>query len=310
MNVFITGAGLVGAHTAALLAERGHLVTLYDAAPNANYVHSVLGTREVRLEKGDVSSLPTLLEQIQGVEVVVHTAGLIGPEAQRRPYVGFVVNVAGTVNVAEAVRLAGARRLVYASTHGVYDFGASAGPMTESSPTETRAVYGASKLSAEHMLQAYSGAYKLDVIVLRFSNIFGRGLYAAGSRGGEAFNELITKAVKGETARVLSPLAGRGEWLYAKDAARALGAAVEREEIGGFTLANVGSGHLIDPEDVIAAIRKELPNAQFTPDGPPSRERQQPFDLSTAAHVLGWEPAYTLESAIADYIAEVRAHAR
>ncbi len=309
MNIFVTGAGLVGAHTAALLAERGHTVTLCDAAPDESYIRSVV-RGEVRLEKGDVTNLPALIELTEGSDVVVHTAGLIGPVAQQRPYTGFTVNVVGTINVAEAARLAAATRVVYASTHGVYDFGASAGgPMTESSPIDARGVYAASKLSAEHVLQAYSGAYELDVIVLRFCNLFGRGRYAAGSRGGEAFNEMIVRAVRGETARILPPLAGRGEWLYGKDAARAVAAAAGRDERSGFTVVNVGTGRLTGPDDLMAAIRRVIPDARFTPAGQPGRERLQPFDLTTAKRVLGWEPAYTLESAVADYIADARRHA-
>lgn len=275
-------------------------------------MRSVLGAdAPLRLEKGDVGDLPALVELLRGCEVVVHTAGLIGPLAQRLPYAGFRVNVAGTVAVAEAARLAGVRRLVYASTHGVYDFAASGGvPMTERSPTAARSVYAATKLAAEHLLQAYAGAYGLDVIALRFCNLFGRGHYVAGSSGGEAFNELVQKAVAGETARILPPLLGRSEWLYAKDAAGALAAAVALTDDGGFTVVNVGSGRLTGPEDVVAAIRAVIPGARFEPEGRPGRERLQPFDLATARRVLGWEPSYTLGAAVADYVAEVRGAVR
>ena len=310
MNVFVTGAGLVGAHAAAALAERGHAVTLCDVAPNELFVGSVVRERmdRVRIERGDVTDLSALAPRLAGHEAVVHTAGLIGSRAQERPFVGFIVNVVGTVNVAEAARLAGATRLVYASTHGVYDFAASAErPMTEASPTDARAVYPATKLAAEHLLQAYSDAYGLTVIALRFANLFGRGTYVAGSRGGAAFDELVTKAVRREVARILSPVAGRGEWLYAKDAARAIVAAVERSGLTGFAIVNVGTGRLSGPEDIVAAIRAVIPGAEFVAGGEPSRERTQPFDLARAKSVLGWAPAFTLESGIADYLAEVRA---
>ncbi len=308
MKVFITGAGLLGAHAAEVLVAKGRTVTLYDAAPDEGYVRSVVRSGDVRVETGDVTNLATLVDSVRDSDIVVHTAGLIGPLAQRAPHTGFTVNVVGTLNVAEAARLAGATRLVYASTHGVYDFDASADrPMTEAASTHARAVYAASKLSSEHVLQAYSAAYALDVIVLRFCNLFGRGLYAAGSRGGETFNALVASAVSGETARIASPLAGRGEWLYAKDAARAVAAAVAGERTRGFTVVNVGSGRLTGPDDLIAAVRREIPNARFERAGEPGRERRQPFDLRTAKEVLGWEPAYSLESAVADYVADVRA---
>ena len=306
MNVLVTGAGLLGAHSAAALMERGHTVTLLDAAPDEGYVRSVAGT-DMRLLTGDVTELRALVELTRGTDAVVHTAGRIGPVAQADPHRAFTVNVMGTANVAEAARLAGARHVVFASTHGVYDWDASGETlMTESWPTTARGVYPASKLAAEHVLQAYADAGGLEVLALRFSNLFGRGHYIAGSRGGEAFNELITLAVRGETARVRAQVSGRGEWLYAKDAARAVVAAVERSGIERFTVVNVGSGRLVGPEEIIAAIRAVIPDARFGDPEPPGRERRRSFDLATARRVLGWEPAYTLERAIADYISEVR----
>lgn len=306
MRALITGAGLVGAHTAAAL-RADHDVVLCDAVPDAGYVRSVAG-EGVGLERCDVTDRAALDRLMPEVDVVIHTAGLIGPEAQRRPLDAFTVNVVGTLQVAEAARLAGASRVIYASTHGVYDFGAEPDqPMTERSPTEARSVYAASKLAAEHVLQAYADAYGMSITALRFCNLFGRGRYVAGSRGGQAFNELVISVGRGDPGRILSPLAGRSEWLYAKDAGHAVAAAVAADAPAGFRVVNIGSGLLTGPDDLTAAIRRVLPAARFVPAGAPGRERLQPFDLSLAKRVLGWEPAYTLDVAVADYIAEILA---
>ena len=309
MNVLITGAGLVGANAAAVLAARGDTVTLVDVAPDEAYVRSVVGAPAVRIERCDVTDLRALATRAQGAEVVMHTAGLIGSRAQRDPHAAVGVNVGGTANAAEAAHRAGAGRLVYASTHGVYDLDAAGGGATvnETAPTAARSVYAATKLSAEHVLEAASGAYPLDVVVLRFCHLFGRGHYAAGSSGGEAFDALVRRSVAGETGRITTPLAGRSEWLYGKDAGGALARAAVCAAPARFTIVNVGSGRLTGPDDVVAAIRAVVPGARTGAASAPRQERGRPFDLGTAARVLGWAPAYTLESAVADYVAEVRA---
>ncbi len=307
IDVLITGAGLVGANAARALLERGHGVILLDAAPDDEYVRGIAGAG-CELRRGDVTELAALLESTRAAGAIVHTAGLIGPLAQQDPYRAFNVNVVGTLNVAEAAHRAGATRLVYASTHGVYDFAAGDGaPMTESWPTDASSVYSATKLAAEHVLRAYADAHALEVVVLRFCNLFGRGHYRAGSRGGEAFHELITSAVEGRLAPIPSQLAGRSEWLYGKDAARAIAAAVEREMPRGYTVVNVGSGRLTTAADLVSAVRAVVPDSRFGDAESPGRERRAPFDLGTARRVLGWEPAFTLESAVADYVHELRA---
>jgi UDP-glucose 4-epimerase len=245
-------------------------------------------------------------------ECVVHTAGLIGGAAQRQPWRAVRVNVLATVHLAEAARLAGTRRLVYTSTHGVYDFTKRPHePMTEESPVSDETVYAACKLSAEHLLRALSRAYALDTIVLRLTNVFGRGLYVGGSTGGEHMNELVRGPALGAVGRILPAVKGKGEWLYIKDAAYALRLACERQEKGGYLVVNIGTGMLSTEQDLVAAVREAIPSARFeeiTPAGPVHRapERLQPYDLTRARETLGYEPRYDLRSAIRDYVREVR----
>jgi UDP-glucose 4-epimerase len=241
----------------------------------------------------------------------VHTAGLIGGVAQRRPWDAVRTNVFGTTYVLEAARLAGATRIVYTTTHGVYDFDRCRDtPITEQSPTTSATVYGACKLSAENLLHAYSRAYDLDVIALRFTNIYGRGLYVGGSTGGEHFNALVEPVASGAPGRILPAVKGRGEWLYVKDAAQALTLAVERGQRDGYLLACIGTGVLSTHEDVMAAVRAVAPEARFeeVDTGPVHRapERPQPYDLSHARQTLGYEPRWDLRAGVADYLDEVR----
>jgi len=55
MSTLITGAGLIGCQTAALLAARGEPVVLLDLAPQNAHIASVLPLEQVTIEAGDVS---------------------------------------------------------------------------------------------------------------------------------------------------------------------------------------------------------------------------------------------------------------
>ena len=65
MAILITGAGLVGTHTAQRLLARGAQPVLYDLAPAADYVRSILGDAAVPVVRAR-SHLPVLVDPSHG----------------------------------------------------------------------------------------------------------------------------------------------------------------------------------------------------------------------------------------------------
>ena len=53
MKVLITGAGLIGCHSARELAQRGHNVTLLDINPNQSYIDAIASKRRVSVLRGE-----------------------------------------------------------------------------------------------------------------------------------------------------------------------------------------------------------------------------------------------------------------
>jgi nucleoside-diphosphate-sugar epimerase len=64
MRVLITGAGLIGTHTAKELIERGDEVTFFDFAPRTDYIRRVTG-RDVAVLRGDIRDLAGLIDAFQ-----------------------------------------------------------------------------------------------------------------------------------------------------------------------------------------------------------------------------------------------------
>ncbi|MFM8624949.1 MAG: hypothetical protein ACKOCZ_10640, partial [Betaproteobacteria bacterium] len=65
MSTLITGAGLLGCQTAALLAARCEKVVLLDKAPQAQHIASVLPLEAVRIETGDISDRRALIATLE-----------------------------------------------------------------------------------------------------------------------------------------------------------------------------------------------------------------------------------------------------
>lgn len=316
MKILITGAGLIGAHAAATLSDIGHDVILFDVSPRTNYLEKVTRGNSIDIRTGDmvdIGKLPEFHDDQKAVKIdmIVHTAGVIGGNARKDPYAAMRTNLWGTVELCEAARKSGVQRIVYAGTHGVYELDkVREAPFLENAPVSAHSVYGATKLSSEHVLRAFGGAFGIQVVILRFPNVYGYGEFVGGSSGGIAFQKLVGAALDGVSIPIPQNLNGRGEWLYAKDAALAIRQAVEHQVSKSFLVANVGSGSLCDEKDIVRCVKKYISGAEFVESieegDPRSTERFVPFDLSTARDELGYSPSFSLEDGVRDYINELK----
>lgn len=305
MRVLITGAGMVGCHTASVLRQRGDDVRIVDVRPNPAYVARVAGP-DVPADRVDVRDLPDLVAAVQRTraEAVIHTAALIGGVAGESPWRGYTVNVTGTANVAQAAALGGARRLVHASTHGVYDRrrAPTDAPIPEDAPTGGRPrMYPATKVAVEALLPALTTASGLELVMLRFASAYGYGHFAGGSGIGIAISELIDAAARGVEATVPARLAEPDDLVYVKDVAEGVARAVHATDLN-HEIYNIGSGVCSAPADLVAALQAVAPG--FTAHVPDqsrgTASLAQPLDLTRARQDLGYEPAFGLVEGLRD----------
>ncbi len=310
MNLFITGAGLIGTHVAAEMVRRGHRVMLFEVAPSEEFAHAVAGDG-VSLVRGDIRDMPALLDAMRSheAELVFHSAAQIGAVAQDRPYDGLTIAICGTIAVAEAARLGGVRRIVFASTTGVYDYSRNpTGFVAEDFPLGADIFYSASKVSNEVLLRSYARHYGLEYCATRFAHVYGLGRYVGGSKGGEAVHAAVAGALAGGEVAIGRRLADLQEYVYVKDVAQGVSNALERPlQSNAF---NIGTGVVEGPEDLAAALGALSPSTrfQFQAPGPydPPPVHETPFDLSRSRRELGYEPQYTLTEGIADFAREIQ----
>jgi len=220
MRVLITGAGLIGTHTAKELADRGDEVMFFDFAPRPDYIRRVTG-RDLTVIRGDIRDLAALVDAFQQVrpECVIHLAASVGEANIDNVYAGFQVNLVATINVAEAARLTGVRRLVHASTQALYVGEDPNELLGEDSPIDCRErVYNASKLGCEHVLRTYAAKHKLELALLRFAGVF--GYYSVAGGPGVAVQQAVWDAMAGKavTLNVYESV----DFIYAKDLANGI----------------------------------------------------------------------------------------
>jgi nucleoside-diphosphate-sugar epimerase len=219
MKVLVTGAsGFLGGHVAELLSERGdHVRALVRKTSNRKHLDTL---SNVELFEGTVQESDRVNEAVDGVEAIVHCAGLIKARSADE---FFAVNVGGTSNLIEAARARSLRRFVFVSS--LEACGPSAdGKSVPSDQENPVTMYGRSKLAAEKVV--LSAKDRVPVVILRPGAIYGpRDMEIL-----EAF-----KSIK----RGLLPLVAEGKamgmWIYATDCAEACLRAIDADVPSGRT---------------------------------------------------------------------------
>jgi UDP-glucose-4-epimerase GalE len=170
LTVLITGgAGYIGSHAACALRRAGYEVVLYDNL-STGFERLALG---FELVKGDIADEAKLRPLLARVDAVMHFAAhaYVG-ESVENPRKYFRNNAVAALGLLNSSLDAGIRRFVFSSTCAVYGAPKTI-PIDEQTPREPVNPYGASKLFFESALEAYSRAYGLRSISLRYFNAAG-----------------------------------------------------------------------------------------------------------------------------------------
>jgi nucleoside-diphosphate-sugar epimerase len=309
MNILITGAGLIGAHTARQAVDAGHKVAIFDLSPNRDYIARVVGKDKADAVAANMLDLPALLTALEkfNVDTLVHTAGLIGGRVQENSYTGATNNILGTINILEAARLRKLRRVVYVSTFGVYERGKIAdSAVRESHPIGGHNLYATTKVCSEHLVHAYASMYGLDTVIIRPGGVFGRGFYVGGSTVGMVMRDLALAMIKGDSITLDAKTYGPNEYVYGKDVGLALYLACKAENPKQ-RIYNAGTGVVTNHEQLAQVVREVAPKIEVKTTGAVSadKSRSLPMDISVSKAELGYAPKFSLAEALRNYMDEL-----
>ena len=311
-TVLVTGAGgFIGSHLTETLVAAGAKVrafTHYNSRNDFGHLHAlpaeVFG--ELDLIAGDVCDAGCVRRAVDGSDVVLHLAALIGiPYSYHAPRSYADANFGGTLNVLEACRECGVDRLVHTSTSEVYGT-AQFTPMTEDHPLNAQSPYAATKLGADQLVHTYHTSFDLPTVILRPFNTYG----PRQSRRA-VIPTVVSQAVAGEQVSLGNTDAVR-DFLYVADNARgylaaatAPGAVGETVQIG--TGRGVTVGQMVDMVGEIVGRDLRVTTADERKRPPKSEVEALIASPAKAKELMGWEPTVSLEAGLAKVVEWVRA---
>jgi UDP-N-acetylglucosamine/UDP-N-acetylgalactosamine 4-epimerase len=172
------GAGFIGSNIVSYLLKYGAgKVVVLDNLSNGsiNNLKAFKGDPDFEFIEGDITDIKTCLTASHGIDYVLHQAALGSvPRSVKDPLATNHANVTGFLNMLEASRHNKIKRFVYASSSSVYGDSAQL-PKSEDTIGNPLSPYAASKRVNEIYAAVFSQTYNMQILGLRYFNIFGPG---------------------------------------------------------------------------------------------------------------------------------------
>ena len=186
-KVLITGgAGFIGSNLVESMLEAGNYVVCLDnfATGKRENLKGFLKNSNFKLIEGDIRNYSDCEKAAQGIDFIFHQAALGSvPRSIKDPVSSTDVNIGGFVKMLFAAKEAKVKRFIYAASSSTYGDHPDL-PKVEDKIGRPLSPYGITKYVDELFASNFAATYNIEVIGLRYFNVFGRrqdpqGAYAA-----------------------------------------------------------------------------------------------------------------------------------
>ena len=305
------GCGFIGSNLARHLVEKGWKVDVVDDMSNGHLeLLEGLSMRVVPLDL--LQEFETSGYQRHSSTVVVMQGDFAHPEIERKiksksydiifhqaavPRVAYSVenpsettdvNIAKTISLFDMSRN-NVERIVFASSSSVYG-GADVLPTQESYPKDPKSPYAWQKSAIEDAARLFGSLYNLDIVCLRYFNVFGPGQY-----GDSPYSTAVSAWCN--AIRNNLPLRSDGDGSQSRDMcyidnivfANVLAAESKMKFMGKFY--NVACGDRTENREILAYLQDKYPSIVIN-NAPwrPGDVMHTQADISSIQEDLGYEP--------------------
>jgi nucleoside-diphosphate-sugar epimerase len=292
----IGGAGYLGSVLCDRLLREGYKVKVLDNFSCGDEGLKALYSHEYfTLIEGDMRDISAVVKTLEGVDAVIHLAGIVGDAAcAADPRQTLEINYLATKVIIEACKYAQINRLIFASTCSVY--GQSLDPeskLTEKSPSSPVSLYAQSKAKCEESIMSAVDE-NFSPTILRMGTLFG---YSPNMRFDLFVNTQTAKALVGDVITIY----GGDQWrpfLHLEDAVEAylLCLKAPLEVVAGEIFNVVSTNQQII--DVGHIVKRLYPEAELSVNTEAADIRDYHVSCDKIFFMLGYTPRKTIEDGV------------
>jgi len=304
------GAGFIGSNITEELIKRGEKVRILDNFSTGKRENIVKFKDDIELIEGDLRDLEIVKRAMDGVDFVLHQGALPSVERSiKEPLTTNKVNILGTLNVLIAASEVKVKRVVYASSSSVYGDTPTrltvararhgqALPKKEGMKTNPQSPYAVTKLIGEEYCRIYYSIYGLEIVCLRYFNVFGPR-QDPSSQYAAVIPKFITLMLRGKSP----PIYGDGEqsrdFTFIDNVVEANLKACKAKRASGRVF-NIACGKSVTINELVQRLNKIL-QTRIKPTYQSPRKgdvRYSLADISQAEKILHYSPEIGFDAGI------------
>ncbi len=306
MRVLITGgAGFIGSNIAFALQERYPQAKIYVLDNfSSGHFKNLIGFRG-EVITGDIRDreLWEYLRKSFAFDVIFHEAAITDTTVEDQKLM-METNTDSFRDLLDSA-LEWNAKVIYASSAGVY--GNTEPPMREDEGLEPENIYGFSKLMMDRIAMDYMERFpELRIVGFRYFNVYGPRESYKGKSASMIY-QLAVKMMHGQRPRIFKWGEQKRDFVYIEDVVKANLLALDKDVSGIF---NIATGRARSFNEIIEILNRELGTNLETEYFDCPYDFYQEFtqaDISRARKELGYEPEYSLEEGIREYLKYIKA---
>ena len=307
------GAGFIGSNLVEyLLAHGAGRVRVFDNFSNGfrKNLRAFAGNPAFELLEGDIRDQDACHRACAGMDVVLHQAALGSvPRSVNDPVTSNEVNVGGFVKMLVAAKEANIKRFVYAASSSTYGDSPHL-PKVEDRIGRPLSPYAVTKYANELYADVFARTYGMEIIGLRYFNIFGprqdpNGAYAA------VIPLFIDALLKGAPPTLNGEGQQTRDFTFVENCVQAnIRAALVTDEHAVNEVYNIAVGDRTSLREMYALLRTAAGSDLEPLFGPPRAGDIQDSlaDISKAERLLGYRPQVRIGEGLERTLAWFQTH--